>query len=75
MTRHQTQEVHVRPFPGGREADGAAIALPNSLLVDSDPCLLGIRGHSEFTEAMSDLHREQGFYRKEFGFPREDASL
>ena len=67
MTWDQTQEVYVRPFPGGREADGAAIGLPNSLLFDSDPSLLGLRGHLEFTAPMR--------YRKEFGLPREDASL
>jgi len=61
MTGDQRQEVYVRPFPGGREADVAAI--------------LGLRGHSEFTAPMSALRRERGGYRKEFGFPREDASL
>ena len=75
MTRDQTQEVHVRPFPGGREADGAAIGLPNSLLFDSDPSLLGLRGHLEFTALVSDLHREHEGHRKEFGFALDDAPL
>jgi hypothetical protein len=74
MTRDQRQEVYVRPFPGGWEADGA-MGSPNFLLFDSDPSLLALRGHSEFTAPMSALRREHEGYRKEFGFAWDDASL
>jgi hypothetical protein len=41
----------------------------------SDPNLRGLRGHSEFTALMSDLHREHEGYRREFGFALDDAPL
>jgi len=61
MTRDHRQEVYVRPFPGGSEADVAAI--------------LGLRGPWDFKALMSDLLREHEGYRKEFGFARDYASL
>jgi hypothetical protein len=74
MTRDQPQEVYVRPFPGGREVDGA-MGSPNFLLFDSHANLCGLRGPGEFKALMSDLLREHEGYRKEFGFARDDASL